>query len=227
MKECYEGKLTFLGRPVGPFDHGVGIYGFFSVALDLRGPQLMSDMYDDPEFARVFLLKIASWCDVLERTWTGLNGNEVGAYSASDHGIDMLSPDQYERFIVPAVHEMNRRRGTQPSGGLHHCGRGSHLFPVIQRHFGLKRIHALTHPIVDIARVRRELGDEVWLECCLYDPIVQFGPPERIRQAVKDLLTSGAKGKGRFALIAGDMLKGTPLEHRIAFYESIKEFGAY
>jgi hypothetical protein len=49
MREQYEGKLTFLGRPVGPFDHGVGIYGFFSVALDLRGPQLMSDMYDDPE----------------------------------------------------------------------------------------------------------------------------------------------------------------------------------
>lgn len=59
------------------------------------------------------------------------------------------------------------------------------------------------------------------------DSIVQQGPTEHIRQTVCDLMVSGAKGRGRFALMVGDMLKGTPLEHRVALYESVKEIGSY
>jgi hypothetical protein len=40
-------------------------------------------------------------------------------------------------------------------------------------------------------------------------------------------MKSGAKGKGRFALMAGDMIRGVPLEHRFALYEAVKEFGHY
>jgi hypothetical protein len=34
-------------------------------------------------------------------------------------------------------------------------------------------------------------------------------------------------GEGRLALTVGDMLAGTPLEDRLALYESVKEFGRY
>jgi hypothetical protein len=40
-------------------------------------------------------------------------------------------------------------------------------------------------------------------------------------------MQSGAKGKGRLALSVGDMLRGTPMEHRVALYEAVKEFGGY
>jgi hypothetical protein len=49
---------------------------------------------------------------------------------------------------------------------------------------------------------------------------------ERIRQTVKDLLLE-AKGQGRFSLQVGDMLRGTPMEHRLTLYEAVKEFGVY
>jgi len=139
----------------------------------------------------------------------------------------MLSPSTYERFIVPAIAEMNRRRGTSPPDSLHHCGRGVHLFPILKKQYGLRSLSPLTFPLVDVARVRRELGEEVWVTALVEDSIVRAGPPERIREVVRALMRSGAKGRGRFALEVGDMLKGTPLEHRKALYEAVKEFGGY
>ena len=122
---------------------------------------------------------------------------------------------------------VNQRRGTTPTPDLHHCGRGAHLFPVVKKHFGLRLLHALTYPLVDIAKVRRDLGEDIWIQALIEDTIVQHGPPERIRETVRDLMASGAKGKGRFALMVGDMLRGTPLEHRLALYEAVNEFGTY
>jgi hypothetical protein len=143
-----------------------------------------------------------------------------------DHGIDMLSGATYEQFIVPVILAMNRRRSTTPPTALHHCGRGAHLFPVMKKHFGLASIHALTWPLVDVGRVRAELGEGVKIAALLEDSIVQRGPAERIREAVRDLLTQ-AKGGGGLSLVTGDMLKGTPMEHRLICYEAVREWGRY
>ncbi|MCK4602544.1 MAG: hypothetical protein KAU28_08770, partial [Phycisphaerae bacterium] len=75
--------------------------------------------------------------------------------------------------------------------------------------------------------VRREVGYDVWISGCIGMEIVKLGPPERIRQTVKELMASGAKGDGRLSLWVGDLLRGTPLAHRVALYESVREFGRY
>ena len=235
LKDRYENRISFLGRPVGPIYPFVAAYGVFDLALAIRGQDIMVDMYEDPEFAASFLLKVAEWCEKLMDAWRRTRGAfwveqdrpPLQHFSMSDHGIDMLSPELYERFLVPVILEINRRRGTRGGTKLHHCGRGEHLFPVIKRCFGLTQIEALTHPYVDIARVRSAIGEDVWIIGVVADDIVMKGPPEHIRQTVKDLMASGAKGRGRLALEIGDMLPGTPMEHRVAYYEAIKEFGTY
>lgn len=223
LRAHYEGKLVFLGRRVGPIAHGVGTNGVFSLALDMRGEAIMSDMYEDPDFVHRFLAKLRRWVSALEAAWNG----SLGPFSPSDHGIDMLSPHLYEEFLVPLIVQVNRERGTVPPSQLHHCGRGAQLFPVVKRHFGLTLLNALTYPLVDVAKVRRDLGEDVEIQCVVADNIIRQGPPEQIRRVVCELMASGVKGKGGFSLIAGDMLPGTPLEHRVAYYEAVKEYGRY
>jgi len=227
LKARCDGGLQFLSRPVGPAQSSIWCYGLFALALDIRGADLMADMYEDPDFAREFLLKIATWSGEMGRDPATPAGQDRSPYSYSDHGIDMLSPELYEEFIVPVIDEMNRRRGTKAYTSLHHCGRGTHLFGIMKRHFGLTHMDALTYPLVDIAEVRREVGYDVWISGCIGMEIVKLGPPERIRQTVKELMASGAKGDGRLSLWVGDLLRGTPLAHRVALYESVKEFGRY
>jgi uroporphyrinogen-III decarboxylase len=224
LRERYEGRLTFLGQPVGPITPSVGHTGIFSLALEIRGAELMMDFYEDPDFARRFLEKIATWCDTLEETWAEII--PIGAYGFSDHGIDMLSADTYEAFFVPLILEHAARRGKGLMGDLHHCGRGVQLFPVMRHHFQMRSISNLTYPLVDVPKVRRDLGEDVPIVAILDDGIIQQGPPEYIREMTRELLL-GAKGRGAFALNIGDMLRGTPLEHRLVYYEAVKEFGRY
>ena len=214
----------FLGRPVGPVDYYVGSHGLLTSALDLRGPGLFEDMIADPDFVDRFLRKIVEWIGDLMSLW---HGPGPGAFEYGDHGIEMISRAHYERFIVPVIKETNERRGTVPGTDLHHCGSGTHLFPAIQEHFGITSINALTYPLVDVARVRAELGEDVRIDAVIADEIVKLGPPEKIRQIVKEFMATGAKGNGGLSLSTGDMMRGTPMEHRIALYESVKEFGSY
>jgi hypothetical protein len=227
MQERWAGNVKFLGRPVGPVSSGIDHYGVLAMALDVRGTEMLSDFYEDPDFARRFLLKMAEWCDALEDVWTRKADGSRGYFRNTDHGIDMLSANTYEEFIIPVIQEMNRRRGTPMPSGIHHCGRGAHLFPVIRKHCPLQRIDDLTYLLNDVAAVRRAVGDEVWIKVVIEEGILRSGPPETIRQTVRDLMKSGAKGKGRLSINAGDLLAGIPMANRLALYEAVKEFGQY
>ena len=223
MKKLCEG-LTFLGAPVGQPWSCVCQHGLFGLCVDLRGEDIMADMYEDPEFAHEFIGKVADWCDALENAWRA-PGEKPGGFSFGDHGIEMLSPHLYEEFIVSEIKRINQRRGTKAGTGLHHCGTGTHLFPIMQKHFGITAIDSLTHPLVDVAKVRADLGEDIWITAGIESEIIKSGPTERIRQAVKELMA--AKGKARFSTAVGDMLRGVPMDHRIAYYEAVKEFGTY
>ena len=224
QRRCAEG-LTFMGRPVRSSANPVDHYGVLAMALDVRGHEFLADLLEDPDWARAFLLRMAEWCDALERAWP--SAGRRGYFRNTDHGIDMLSPAQYERFIVPLIVEMNRRRGTPMPSGIHHCGRGAHLFGIIARTCPLERIDDLSFPTVDVAKIRAEVGPHVWVRVEIDAGIVHAGPPERIAATVRDLMDSGARGRGRLALSVGDLLPGTPLAHREALYAAVREYGRY
>jgi hypothetical protein len=99
------------------------------------------------------------------------------------------------------------------------------LLPVFKKHYPLERLDDVTYPLLDLSEARRIFGDGVWIKAQLEDGITHAGPVETIRQSVRDLLQSGAVGTGRFCLSVGDMLSGTPMEHRRAFYAAVREFG--
>ena len=225
LVEKYENKLCYLGRMVDHIQNGMGTSGFFSLALDLRGEEIMADMYEDEAFVHRFLRKLADWSDALTRRWAAPEHKD-DPFPLTDHGIDMLSPAMYEKFILPILLEKNRGRLQVPQF-FHHCGRGQHLFPIIHRHFKLHTLHALTFPLLDIERIREEVGDEVHIIALISDGIVNLGTPDDVRYAVKTMLTKKLKGRGRLTLVTGDMLPGTKMENLHVLYEAVKEFGGY
>lgn len=231
---CGKG-LNFLGKPVKrskpslPSTGG----GTFSTALDIRGPEIMSDMYDAPESVHVLLEQIAEWQIALHRAWCAVDGMpyamdkpDGGAFSITDHGIDMLSPQKYDEFLASLIFKLCRKYGKRPGTCLHHCGRGTHLFPLIQKLFGLTEIHALTWPINDVGRVRRDVGDEVWITAVISDSIL-CTTPEAIREAVRDFFTPEVKGHGRLSLWVPGEVTGIPMENYRALYLAVREYGRY
>ena len=224
-----------MGRPVNrlkptlPSKGG----GTFSAALDLRGPDIMSDMYENPDFVHAFLERIAEWHIDLHRAWTIRDGLEYsmdqpgrGQIDVTDHGIDMLSAETYDAFIDSLTTKLCRKYGQAPSGFLHHCGRGSHLFPLMRKRHAVNTIHGLTWPLNDVGRIRRELGQDVWIAAVIADSILLQGP-EATREAVRDFLTPEVKGTGRLSIWIPGEVSGIPPASYQALYQAVKEFGTY
>ncbi|MDD5676730.1 MAG: uroporphyrinogen decarboxylase family protein [Kiritimatiellae bacterium] len=230
--------LTFLGKPVKRFKPSLPSIGggTFSTALDIRGPEIMADMYEDPDFVHTFLERIEEWHIALHRAWSAMegvphaldtpDGGTFGLYGLFDHGIDMLSPQIYDEFLVALILKLSRKYGKRPSTSLHHCGRGTHLFPLMQKRFGLTAIDALTWPINDVGKVRREIGYEVWIKAVISDSILRT-TPDAIRQAAKDFFTPEVKGKGRLSLWVAGEVTGIPAENYRTLYAAVREYGRY
>lgn len=226
IRENWVGR-EFLGRPIGPVYSGVDHNGVFSLALDIRGKDLLTDFYEDPDFVRRFLLKVAGWCDAFERAWPDAFPGRPAYFRNTDHGIDLLSSAMYSDHIYPVVAEINRRRGTQLPTSWHYCGGGIHLLETFKEHYPIERIDDLTYPLLDPSQARCIVGEDVWIKAALSDGIVHAGPPDRIRETVRQIAAAESKGRGRFCLSVGDMLPGTELEHRLALYKAVKEYGVY
>jgi len=235
MDQLCDHGLNFLGKPVKrskpnlPSTGG----GTFSTALDIRGPEIMTDMYEDPEFVHAFLERIAEWQIALHRAWCesdgmpyGMDQPDGGSYSLFDHGIDMLSPAMYDEFPAALIIKLCKKYGKRPGTFLHHCGRGAHLFPLMQKKFGLTTISALTWPLNDVGRVRREIGPAVWIEAVISDSILRT-TPAAIRQAVRDFFTSEVKGHGRLSLWVAGEVTGISAENYRALYAAVREYGRY
>jgi hypothetical protein len=233
-RRCAEG-LRFLGRPVRrltptlPSKGG----GAFSMVLDIRGPEIMSDMYEEPEFVHAFLERIAEWRIDLYRAWYYRDGLEFpldtpgkGEIVITDHGIDMLSTGSYDAFLGSMTDKLCRKYGQSPAARLHHCGHGTHLFPLMRKRYGFTTLHGLTWPLNDVGRVRRELGYDIWIVAVIADSILQQGP-NATREAVRKFLTPEVKGSGRLSLWIPGEVAGIPPASYQAMYEAVKEFGKY
>jgi hypothetical protein len=131
----------------------------------------------------------------------------------------------YEKFILPILLEKNRGRTGEPQL-FHHCGRGQHLFPIVSRHFKLQTLHALTYPLLDIERIRHDVGSDAHLIVLISDGILNLGTAADVREAAKSLLTDRLKRSGPLTLISGDLLPGTRMDNLHVLYEAVKEFGA-
>ncbi len=234
-QRCVTEGLRFMGKPVNrvkPTIPSTG-GGIFSTALDLRGEEIMADMYEFPEEVHVLLERIAEWRIGLERTWTLRDGMAYpldhpgkGEIEITDHGIDMLSVDTYETFIGSLISRLAAKYRQAPSTFLHHCGKGTHLLPAIMKRCKFDRLHALTWPLNDIGRIRRELGQHVWITAVIADTIYQGGP-EATRAAVKEFLTPEVMGSGRICIWVAGEAAGIPVASYKAVYEAVKEFGRY
>ena len=90
---------------------GQTTYGIFSTALQLRGIKLFLDMYEDPEYVRKLLSKVAEGYVARSKAWSKYVPGKPWQAIVYDHGMDMISigptlryphsPD--EKILIPTI----------------------------------------------------------------------------------------------------------------------------
>ena len=146
---------TFFGRPIAVLPYaGVGTDGPLTVAMNLRGPGILTDLIRDPDYASAAVKRYHAFAAHLdmpapEQVWM------------ADDSVAMLSRAQYQEFLLPCHCRWydGVDSGRDRIRGMHLCGDATRHFKPLCEHAGVTSFD--TGFPVDFATLRAELGPKI------------------------------------------------------------------
>ena len=229
MEDVAKG-ITFFGRPV-IIEPYLPLFsdGPLTVAMNIRGPEILTDIFDDPGYAAELFDFIVTAAHARNRSLRAYWGSaampdEVVAFA--DDSIALLGTECYRSAVLPwhrkwyeALDPDHTKRRS-----IHLCGDAQRHFPVIREELGVSSFD--TGLPVDFARLREELGPDVEILGGVEVATLLNGNPQAVYQRARSILQSGILRGGRFILREGNNLPpGTPNENLAAMYAAAFSFG--
>ncbi len=222
------GTEDFFGLPIGPTTGPTGTDGPFTIACNLRGTmQLCLDLYEDPEYAHRLLSFVTDGIIARCKAWMNLTGQSYPRenWGFADDSVQLLSEQTYREFVLP-YHRRLIQEFAQGPVSIHLCGQVAHLLPILKDDLNIMGFD--TGFPVDLGELRRMLGPEVLLRGNVHPEVLRQGPPAKIEDAVRRVLTSGAMLGGRLILCEGNnVAPGTPVENFAIMYQTAQKYGRY
>jgi hypothetical protein len=224
----YVKDKTFLGRPIvmAPPSFG-GTDGPLTIAMDLRGADVLFDMVDDPEYAHKLFRLICNMA--LNRRNAFIKRYHLTSISAfmADDSIAMISIDQYREMLLPHHRYFYDSIGSKPGRrSIHLCGDATRHFPTLHKELGVTSFD--TGFPVNFADLRKKLGPDVEIQGGVEVGILVSGTPAQVYERSRQILTSGIKEGGRFIFREGNNLPpNVPWVNLAAMYKAAFEFGKY
>ena len=161
-------QMDWIEAKAGRIHGYLNYQGILNIALKVRGNEIFIDMMDDPEWTRRFFRHImenmAATAKLVQERQER-SGFRTGVFSVSNCVINMVSPAQYEEFVLPLDMELSTRF---PTFGVHTCNWDA--TPYLEP---LRKINKMgyldTGATADLARMKRMFPDT--RRCVLYGPV--------------------------------------------------------
>jgi len=216
---------TYLGRPVRMDPFGIWTEGPLTLAVALRGGELMTDLYEDPQYV----------CELLDFLVEGTI-ERIRAHAAffglpfplpemffADDAVQMISLKMFRQFLVPVYQKMKAGITTAQRVKVHLCGDATRHFKTLRDEVGAYEFE--TGFPVDFGWLRKELGPEVLIHGGPNIMNLLNGTPEEVRAETRRILASGIAEGGRFVLREGNNLApNTPFANMEAMYDEARRF---
>jgi len=228
MMELARG-YEYQGRPIEVLPYlPIGSDGPFTVALNLRGIDWLTDLVLDPDYAdelMAFITRAAiNRAQAVLKYW----GKELQEVALADDSVEMISAAMYAERVLP--HHQNFYNALDPENKLLHkmhlCGDDARHFPTIVRACHVRSID--TGFPVDFAWLRKHLGTEVEILGGVEVGLMMNGTPAQIYERAREILTSGVLEGKRFVLReANNLPPATPEQNLAALYQAALDWGRY
>jgi hypothetical protein len=225
MERAARGK-TFWGRPiqVDPF-LPIGTDGPLTVAMNVRGPEILTDLMEDPGYAQRlfdFVVTAALKRHHAFRSYWGVEATPEEGVGMADDSIALIGPSQYREWILP--HHRKWYQALDPQGlrprSIHLCGNAQRHFRTIHDELGVKSFD--TGFPVDFAGLRRDLGPAVEVQGGVEVGLLLSGTPDAVSRRARAILDSGIREGGRFVLReANNLPPAVPWANLAAMYRAV------
>lgn len=222
------GGFTYRDREVELAPFGLTTDGPLTVATNLRGVELYTDFYDDPDYVHQLLDFIVEGTVARIRAHRRFFGlPEVSAaWNYADDAVEMISTKMLREFVLPAHRKLKAALTTADRLSIHLCGDATRHFKLLRDELGVYSFD--TGFPVDFTWLRQELGPEVEILGGPRVTLLLQGTPAEVAAETQRILESGIMAGGRFILReANDLAPGTPRENLAAMYRTAREFGNY
>ncbi len=231
MEEVAKG-ITFFGRPV-VVEPYLPLFsdGPLTVAMNIRGHEILTDLIDDPGYVAELFDLIVTAAHVRNRSlraYWGIEEKPDDPVGFADDSISLLSTEQYRAVVLPWHRKWydTLDPGRTRKRSIHLCGDAQRHFRLIRDELGVTSFD--TGFPVDFARLREELGPDVEILGGVEVATLLNGSPEAVFHRARSILQSGILRGGRFILREGNNLPpGTPYENLAAMYAAAFRFGTY
>ena len=225
LRELTDG-MVWRDLPVRVSPPGGGTHGVFTVACHVRGAEpLCLDLAEDPDFARELLGIIAEKTIERIKAWHELAATGVTlplpSWGMCDDSVQFISARTYEQIVLPS-HQRIYAAMTTGSRHLHLCGHSQQHFAALYHELGIRLLDG-PGPFVDWGALLEAYSD-LSINAQVDHTRLLLGPPEDIRQMLRDALTERARQPGRLQVM-GFMGPRTPLPHVRCMYEAGRQFG--
>lgn len=222
--------LTCAGLPVHVVPPGRSTHGIFTKAAEIRGPeQLCVDLYEAPDFAARFLGLVTDRIIGRIKAWHRLTGAGMTRFPGDsgfhfcDDSLQLLSPDLYERFVLPCHERLYAAMTTGPRR-LHLCGYAAQHFPVLYHTLGVTAIDG-PGPFVDHGEYLHQFGPGFSFAAQTDHQILARGSRAAIDGMMRGLLNPRTRLPGRFQVM-GFVQRDTDLENVRHCYELGRRYGS-
>ncbi len=219
----YHGMTFKVQPPIMGFD------GHLTIATCLRGMELYTDIYEDPDYVQRLLDFLHRAVIIRNRAVAESFGQEAfkgssGGYA--DDSIQLISPQMYEELVLPFHRAWYSLWSEKGPHSIHLCGDATRHFLTIHRELHVNSFD--TGYPVDHGQLREDLGNDVQIYGGPEAMLLRDGTTEQVYERTREILQSGIMEGGRFVLRdANNLPPNTPEENLAAMYECCLEHGKY
>jgi hypothetical protein len=225
MMEMLIEQPTYLDREIKMNPFGIRTSGPFTIAIALRGHELLTDLYEDPEYVHELLDFITE--GTIARICAHLRFFDLDCPAPdmffADDSIQLISPKMFHQFLLPVYHKLKSGVTTADRIKVHLCGDASHHFLALKEELGYYEFE--TGFPINFSQVRSELGPDVTIHGGPNVVLLRDGTPEEVQLETRRILESGILEGGRFILREGNNLTPhTPFENLDAMYQTARSY---
>lgn len=222
-------NFEFYHRPVKVMaPYPVGTDGPFTVAVGVRGTELLEDMLQDENYYHRLMDFIVEAIIQRVQGWRVYLGDEMSPpqFSFADDAIQYLSLRIYRELVLPYHQRLLAALGGKGPHSMHLCGNVQRHLPTIAKELNVDSFD--TGFPINFSTLRDELGESVEIRGGIRADDLLQGTSTQIFAKAEAILKSGIMRGGRFILKeANNLPPQTPLENLEAMYAAAKAFGKY